>query len=106
MHDGVALLVLGIHIEPELAAQLEHSILPFTEPSATDRNDATVGSGPIPNASADAIARLDEHDRFSTLPQPPCCRKAREARTNDAIVRFPKAGCCWGPFSFRTSVLP
>src|SRR5262245_54524749 len=49
--------------------------------------DATVGSGPIPNASADAIARLDEYDRFSTLPQPPRRGKACETSTHDAIVR-------------------
>jgi hypothetical protein len=114
MHDGVALLVLGIHLEPEFAADFGHSILPFTEPSAPDRNDATVGSGPIPNASADAIARLDEYDRFSTLPQPPRRGKACETsihrnspqRSRSVRSVFLKVGCCWGPFRFRTSVLP
>lgn len=64
LQDAVALLILRIHVEAELATELEHAVLPATQPSAAHRDYSTIGSRPVPNSPAYAIACLDEHDRF------------------------------------------
>jgi hypothetical protein len=83
----LALIVLWIDLEAELAAELKHAILPFAEPCAANGDDAAIRSDPVPDASAHAIARLEQHHRFAALTQPPRRRKAGKPRTDDAAIR-------------------
>ena len=57
--DGVAPIMLRIDLQTELAAQLEHAILPFAKPRAAHRDHAAIGRGPVPDASAHAIPCLE-----------------------------------------------
>ena len=59
---------------------------PFAEPRAAHGDDAAIGSRPVPDASADAIARLEQRDRFSAIPQPPRGRKAGKPRAHYAVI--------------------
>jgi hypothetical protein len=97
MHDDVATIVLRVDRDAELAAQLEHAILPFAEPGAAHGDHAAIGSRPVPDASAHAIARLDQRDRISAIPQPSRGRKAGESGTDHAVVR---------PYSFHPDCPP
>ena len=87
MHDGVAAIVLRIDLEAELAAQREHAILPFAEPSAADGDHGAVGGGAVPDTTAHAVARLQQCNRFSTITQPPRRRKSGKACAHDAVIR-------------------
>jgi hypothetical protein len=86
LQDDVALLILRIHVEAELATELEHAVLPATQPSAAHRDYSAIGSRPVPNSPAYAIACLDEHDRFSAIPKPTRCRKTGESRAHNAVI--------------------
>jgi hypothetical protein len=86
MHDSIAPIVLPIDLQPELAAQLEHAILPFAEPRAAYGDHAALGSCPVPGASAHATTRLDQLDRMAAIPQPPSCRKTGKSRTHYAVI--------------------
>ena len=97
MDDGVTPIVLRIDLHAELAAEREHAILPFAEPGATHGDHAAVGGRPVPDASAHAIARLEQRDRFSAIPQPPRRRKSGEPGADHAVVR---------PQSFHAVCLP
>jgi hypothetical protein len=86
MNDGVALIVLGVNLEAKLAAQREHAILPFAQPRAADGDDVAIHSGPVPGATAHPVARLEQRDRFSSLPQPTRSRKTGEPGAHDAVI--------------------
>jgi monoamine oxidase len=94
MHDGIAPFVLRIDLQAVFAAQREHAMLPFAKPRAAHRDHGAVGGRPVPNASAHAVARLEQRDRFSAIPQPQRRRKAGESRADNAVVR---------PYSFLLS---
>ena len=86
-HEGVALVILRIDLEPDLAGEREHAVLLLAEPCAPDRHDGAVVGRPVPDAAADAIPRLDQRDRLSALLQAFRGREAGEPRTDDDVIR-------------------
>ena len=86
LHDGVALVVLRIDVEPDLAGELEHAVLLLAEPRAADRYDGAVARRPVPHAAADAVPRLDQRDRLSAFLQALRGREAGKPRADDDVI--------------------